>query len=250
LTMSGAAAVERRAVRLQTLAAALHEAGHCIVGAALGVPLARAVARSGKGEVAPDTDAAALLAKRHRRRHPDLPPPSRTMRIAVEVGLMGWNAAGGLAVELRLARRPRAPWRAFAQHYGSMSKRDRLGWYAGAERLRELGIHASAAGPHIYAWAEEVLARHAPTLWRLAAALFRRGKLSGCELDRLLAPVAADPEPRAKLFELAHLLATDPQFLWPASRAGERSADQAGSGKRAPSVGDTVGDAAWSAPER
>jgi hypothetical protein len=163
---------------------------------------------------------------------------------------MAMSCAGGLAVEIRLARRPRAPWQPFAWHYGSMSKKDRLAWYAAAERLRELGIHANAAAPYIYSWAEAVLARHRETLWRLARLLFHRGRLTAPELDRALARVAADPMPRAKLFELAHILATSPEFIWPVRRAGERPADQAGSGKRAPTVGDSVGYAAWSAPER
>jgi hypothetical protein len=144
--MPGAAASERRTERAQTLAAALHEGGHAVVAAALGVPLARAVAKDGKGEVAPDADAATLLAARHRRRHPDLPPPSRAAKIAVEVALMAWSAAGALAVELRMATRPHAPWRPFARHYGSMSPRDRRAWYAGADRLREANVHASAVG--------------------------------------------------------------------------------------------------------
>jgi hypothetical protein len=226
--MLGAAASERRAMQLMTLAAALHEAGHCIVGAALGVPLARAVARGGKGETAPDSDKAALLAERHRRRHPDLPPPSRAVKVALEAALMAWSAGGELGVQLRMAARPRAPWQPFAWHYAAMSRGDRRAWYDAAERLRGLGIHANAAAPHICNWAEGVLARHRETLWRLARLLFHHGRLTGVELDRLLAPVATDPEPRAKLFELAHLLATSPEFVWPVPRAGERPSGAGG----------------------
>jgi hypothetical protein len=217
--MANTAASERRAERAQTLAASLHEGGHAVVAAALGVPLARAVAKDGKGEVAPDADAATLLAARHRRRHPDLPPPSRAAKVAVEVALMAWSAAGALAVELRMAARPQAPWQPFAAHYSAMSKRDRAAWYDAAERLRELSIHASAVGHLIYDWTEATLERHAPTLWRLALALYRRGRLTGPELDRLLAPVAADPEPRAELLDLAHRLIADPAFVWPVPSA-------------------------------
>jgi hypothetical protein len=64
--MPGAAA-ERRATRAQNLLACLHEAGDAVVGAALGVPLARAVAKDGKGEVAHDADAATLVAREKRR---------------------------------------------------------------------------------------------------------------------------------------------------------------------------------------
>jgi hypothetical protein len=248
--MSGAAPVERREMRLMTLAAALHEAGHAVISAAILTPLARAVARHGRGEVVPDKDKMAMLAAQHRRRFPTMNPTPRGAEVLAAIRSMAMSCAGALAVELRQSRRPRAPWGRFGRHYADMSPRDRRAWYAGAERLREANVHASACGYLIFAWVEETLQRHSPTLSRLAVALYRHGRLTGVELARLLARVAADPLPRAKLFELAHLLATDPEFIWPVRRAGERPADQAGSGKRAPTVGDVVGDAAWSAPER
>jgi hypothetical protein len=84
----------------------------------------------------------------------------------------------------------------------------------------------------------------------LAVALSRRGRLTGVELVRLLAPAADDPEPRARLLDLAHTLIDDPAFVWPVPSAAERTTDHAGAGKRVPSVGDIVGDAARSAPKK
>ncbi|MFN6955867.1 MAG: hypothetical protein ACK4PG_13825 [Acetobacteraceae bacterium] len=199
--------------RAHTLLAALHEAGHAVMAAACGLPLAHAVARNGRGEVAPDAGKAALLAARHRRRNPD--PPPRAARVAVAVALMAWNFSGAAAVELREAARPRAAWRPFAWHYGSMSRGDRRGWYDAAERLREAGIHAGDAAALICEWTDETLAHHAPTLWRLAALLRRRGRLTGPELDRVLAPVAADPWPFAQLQSLTGRIMADPALVWP-----------------------------------
>jgi len=213
--MLDAAASERRAVRLMTLAAAIHESAHAIISAAILMPLARAVARDGRGEVVPDADKARMVAAQHRRRFPTMEPSPRGGEVLAAIRSMAMSCAGGLAVELRLARRPRAPWGRFGRHYADMSPRDRRAWYAGAERLREANVHASAAGPYIYAWVEEVLTRHTFTLSRLARLLFHRGRLSGPELDRALAPVAADSQPRARLLDLAHLLVTSPEFLWP-----------------------------------
>jgi hypothetical protein len=105
-------------------------------------------------------------------------------------------------------------------------------------------------GTLIHDWTEATLDRHRETLWRLAVLLYRRGRLTAPELDRALAPAAADPEPRAKLLHLAHTLLADPAFVWPVPAAGERTADHAGAGKRAPRVGDIVEDTARSAPER
>jgi hypothetical protein len=232
-----------------TLAAAIHEGGHAVISASILTPLARAVARDGRGEVVPDKDRMAMLGARHCRRFSTMGPTPRGAEVLAAIGSMAMSCAGGLAVEIRLARRPRAPWQPFAQHYFSMSPRDRRVWYREAERLREANVHAGAVGHFIYAWCEWVLERHRETLWHVARLLFHHSRLTAPELNRALAPVAADPVPRAKLFELAHLLVTSPEFLWPVP-AGGRPADQAGSGKRAPSVGDSVGDAAWSAPER
>jgi hypothetical protein len=225
--MASAAASERRARRAHTALAALHEAGHAVMGGACGMPLAHAVARNGRGEVAPDTGKAAMLAARHRRGNPE--PPPRAARVAVEVALMAWCFSGGAAVELREAARPGAAWRPFAWHYRGMSRGDRRGWYEAADRLRAAGVHAGQAAPLICQWTDETLARHAPTLWRLAALLRRRGRLTGPELDRALAPVAADPEPRARLLDLARRIMADPLLAWPAEAApSERRAERTG----------------------
>jgi hypothetical protein len=217
--MSRETASERRAERLMTLATALHEAGHAVVAAAILMPLARAVAREGRGEVVPDKDKMAMLAAQHLRRFPAMEPTPRGGEVLAAIRSMALSCAGGLAVELRQARRPQAPWRDYAWHYSAMSRRDQRAWYETAERLRGLGIHASAVGPYIYAWTEGVLGRHAPALWRLAVLLYRRGRLTGPELDRALAPVTADPEPRAELLDLAHRLIADPAFVWPVPSA-------------------------------
>ena len=58
---------EARAADCQALLAALHEAGHAVVMAALGMPVARATARHGRGMVEADQGKAAILATRHKR---------------------------------------------------------------------------------------------------------------------------------------------------------------------------------------
>jgi hypothetical protein len=149
--MPGAAAMaKRRAERAQTLAAAIHESGHAVISAAILTPLARAVARHGRGQVVPDKDKMAMLAAQHRRRCPSPGPTPRGGEVLAAIRSMALSCAGGLAVELRQARRPQAPWRPFAWHYSAMSRRDQRAWYDAAERLRGLNIHASAAGPYMY----------------------------------------------------------------------------------------------------
>jgi hypothetical protein len=67
----------------------------------------------------------------------------------------------------------------------------------------------------VEAWTDETLARHALTVATVAAALFRRGLMTGPEIDRLLHQVVADPEPTARMVELAQRIVTDPGLTWP-----------------------------------
>lgn len=59
------------------------------------------------------------------------------------------------------------------------------------------------------------MTRHGATVARLAVVLLRQRRLTGPELDRLLAPVTADPEPFARLISLAGRIAADPAMTWP-----------------------------------
>lgn len=197
----------------QNLLAALHEAGHAVVMAALGLPVARATARHGRGVVETDHGKAAILATRHKRQHPG--PAPRAATVGAQLALMATYAAGGAAVRLREATRQQAAWQPFAGHYGMMSREDRRGWYAASERLYAMGLHGSAMGPLVVDWVDATLIRHASTVATVAAALFRRGLMTGPEIDRLLYLVAADPEPAARMMELAQRIVTNPGLAWP-----------------------------------
>jgi hypothetical protein len=197
----------------QNLLAALHEAGHAVVMAALGLPVARATARHGRGMVETDHGKAAILATRHKRKHRG--PAPRAATVGAQLAKMAFCAAGGAAVRLREATRPQAAWQPFAGHYGSMSRDDRRGWYAASDGLYALGLHGSALGPLVVDWVDATLLRHASTVATVAAALFRRGLMTGPEIDRLLHQVAADPEPTARMVELAQRIVTDPGLAWP-----------------------------------
>jgi len=196
----------------QLLLAALHEAGHAVMAAACGLPMASATARGGGGAVTADQQKARVLSARSRQRRSA--PLPRAASIGAELIMMGWALGGACAVELRAAARPGAAWQPHASHYGRMSRSDWRGWYDGAEELRGLGVHAGQAAPALADWVDETLARHAPTLARLARVLLRRGRLTSPELDRLLAPVAADPEPMLRLIILAERLMGDPLMAW------------------------------------
>jgi hypothetical protein len=204
---------EAQAQGCQNLLAALHEAGHAVVMAALGLPVARATARHGRGMVEADQGKAAILATRHKRQHPG--PAPRAATVGAQLAKMAFCAAGGAAVRLREDTRPQAAWQPFAGHYGSMSRDDRRGWYAASDGLYALGLHGSAIAPLVEAWTDETLARHALTVATVAAALFRRGLMTGPEIDRLLHQVAADPEPTARMVALAQRIVTDPGLTWP-----------------------------------
>ena len=197
----------------QNLLAALHEAGHAVVMAALGLPVARATARHGRGMVETDQAKAAILATRHKRQHPG--PAPRAATVGAELAKMAFCAGGGAAVRLREATRPQAAWQPFAAHYGMMSRDDRRGWYASSDRLYAMGLHGSAMGPLVVDWVDATLLRHASTVATVAAALFRRGLMTGPEIDRLLHQVAADPEPTARMVELAQHVASNPGLAWP-----------------------------------
>ncbi|MCA3310398.1 MAG: hypothetical protein ING03_13250 [Roseomonas sp.] len=204
---------EARAADCQALLAALHEAGHAVVMAALGLPIARAKARRGAGVVILDTDKARILvARRKRQRHG---PAPHFATVAAQLCVMAGYLAGGRAVALREATRPQAAWQPFAAHYGRPSRGDWRGIYAATDRLYSLGRHGSPIAGLVEAWTDETLARHAPTVARVAAALLRRGLLTGPELDRLLAPLATDPEPTARMVALAQHVASDPGLAWP-----------------------------------
>lgn len=197
----------------QTLLAALHESGHVIVMASLGLPLARATARQGRGMVTPDADKAAILATRSRRQLSGTAP--RAAMVGAQLALIATYAAGGAAVRLREATRPQAAWQPYAGHYGCMSRDDRRGFYGANDRLYAMGLHGSAIGPLVVDWVDATLVRHASTVATVAAALFRRGLMTGPEIDRLLDQVAADPEPMARMLDLAQRIVTDPGFAWP-----------------------------------
>jgi hypothetical protein len=197
----------------QNLLAALHESGHAVVMAALGLPVARAAARHGRGMVETDQGKAAILATRHKRQHPG--PAPRAATVGAQLALMATYAAGGATVRLREAMRPQAAWQPYAGHYGCMSRDDRRGWYAASDRLYAMGLHGSAIGPLVEAWTDETLARHASTVATVAAALFRQGLMTGPEIDRLLHQVAADPEPTARMVELAQHVANNSRWAWP-----------------------------------
>lgn len=202
-----------RAMGYQTLLAALHEAGHVVVAASLGIPLARATACQGRGLVTADTDKAGFLHARHKRHNPG--PAPRAATVGAQLAWMADYMAGGCAVALRMATRPQAAWQPIAAHYAMMSEGDRRGYYRASDQLHALGLHGAAIGPLVQDWTDETLARHAPTLFRVAAALARQGLLTGPELDRLLPQVAADPEPTARLMALARRIVTDPGLTWP-----------------------------------
>ena len=197
----------------QNLLAALHEAGHAVVMAALGLPVARATARHGRGMVETDHGKAAILATRHKRQHPG--PAPRAATVGAQLAKMAFYAGGGAAVRLREATRPQAAWQPFAGHYGMMSRGDWRGWYDASERLYAMGLHGSAMGPLVVDWVDATLLRHASTVATVAAALFRRGLMTGPEIDRLFHQVAADPEPTARMVELAQHVASNPGLAWP-----------------------------------
>ncbi len=197
----------------QTLLAALHESGHVIVMASLGLPLARATARQGRGMVTPDSDKAAILATRSRRQLSGTAP--RAAMVGAQLALMATYEAGGAAVRLREATRPQAAWQPCAGHYGSMSRDDSRGFYGANDRLYAMGLHGSATWSLVADWVDATLVRHASTVATVAAALFRRGRMTGPEIDRLLDQVAADPEPMARMVALAQRIVTDPGFAWP-----------------------------------
>jgi hypothetical protein len=204
---------EARAADCQALLAALHEAGHAVVMAALGLPIARAKARRGAGIVILDTDKARILAaRRKRQRHG---PAPRFATVGAQLCVMAGYLAGGRAVALRETTRPQAAWQPFAAHYARLSRGDWRGLYDSSDRLYALGLHGSPIAGLVEAWTDQTLARHAPTVARVAAALVRRGLLTGPELDRLLAPLATDPEPIARLVALARHVASDPGLAWP-----------------------------------
>lgn len=191
----------RRASDTGDLLAAVHEAGHALVFAALGMPMARATARQGRGEVVPDKAAARMLSVRHKRRHPD--PVPRGALVAAALGMMAVAVAGERAVLDRAAARPCAAWHPHVPAYGRMSRRDAAMWRASRDELRALDAEPPETGGLVDAWTDWVVARHRDRLARLAVLLWRRGRLSGPEIDRLLAPVAADPEPTLRLLEVA-----------------------------------------------
>ena len=204
---------EAKAQGCQNLLAALHEAGHAVVMAALGLPIARAKARRGAGVVILDTDKARILVARHKRQRHG--PAPRFATVAAQLCVMAGYLAGGRAVALREATRPQAVWQPFAAHYGMMSRDDRRGWYAASDRLYAMGLHGSAIAPLVEAWTDETLARHASTVVTVSAALFRRGLMTGPEIDRLLHQVVADPDPTARMVVLAQRIVTDPGWNWP-----------------------------------
>jgi hypothetical protein len=111
--------------------------------------------------------------------------------------------AGERAVLHRAAARPGAAWQPHVPACGRMSRRDFGMWRASRDELRALDAEPPETGSLVDAWTDWVVARHRDRLARLAALLWRRGRLTGPEIDRLLAPVAADPEPTLRLLALA-----------------------------------------------
>jgi hypothetical protein len=201
------------AVAPENLLAALHEAGHAVLAAVCGLPPAGAFVRAGRGRMTVDAGGAAMRAARHQRLYPATPSPRAA--VAGQLAVAGWAMAGGAAVELRAAARPQAVWQHSAPHYGAMSRSDRRCWRFAAEKLRALGVNAGQAVPLLADWVNATLRRHAPVVARLAAALLRRGRLSGVELDRLLRPVSADAAPGAALLALAGAIMANPAMTLP-----------------------------------
>lgn len=163
--------------------------------------------------MAPDRDKAMMLAARARRRCPG--PPPRWAQVAAQLSMMGLAQGGAAAVALRDIARPKAPWRAFAPSYWRMSREDWRGWHRAAGELQALGVNAGEVAPLIANWTDETLNLHAPSVARVAVVLARRGRLTGPELDRLLAPVTAEAGPLARLIALAERIITDPDLAWP-----------------------------------
>jgi hypothetical protein len=166
------------------LIVAIHEGGHAVVAAALGLPMKRAWARERHGAVEVDDAALAMRAGRARRRAvPDADP-----RVAKVAAALAWGAlacGGEAAVEGRAKRRPGARWLGEAFE-GAMSRNDRAMLRRACDGLAPLGIAPDAAAREAAALAESVVARHAGSVARLARALLARRALSGPEVVRAL----------------------------------------------------------------
>ena len=78
-----------------------------------------------------------------------------------------------------------------------------------------MGVNAGDATPALADWVDATLAQHGATVARLAALLLRRKRLTGPELERLLAPVMADPMPRLRLLAFTARVMDDPALAWP-----------------------------------
>ena len=194
------------------LAIALHEAGHAVMAAALGLLCTAATATAEGGEVElerlPPQSAVA-------------PEDARALAVWALLGAIAVAQAGGLAVRDRLHRRPAARWRGA----GPEAELCALSWSDQAvEReceaaLRRFGVWPAYGVFAARRFARQTLARNSAVTARVAAALFRHGDLDGAALAALLAPVS--PEAMAELGAVAAgLLDTYPAAAPPADATG------------------------------
>lgn len=192
-----------RAVRLST---ALHEAGHAIIGAALGLPPRGAVAGADGGHVA--------FFEADRPDPPPLPPLPREAAAVAMLVLSAVALAGGLASMQRMRRRGPLPWTPAASFVSDSD--DEWGSAAEAE-LEALGIPPWASGGAAVALAEACLEHHARDLARIARLLYRRGRLDGADLRAALASVARCPDCREALGRAALALCAAHPYPIPAA---------------------------------
>lgn len=211
--------------RAWRVAAACHEAGHALAAVAIGLPLAGAYVRPGRGAVRPDGAAHKRVVARNRRR--GLRAPTRAESVAAALALMAFADAGAEALEARERARPGAAWRRCPRIARGPSRGDLRIVFQQSENLRALGVNPSAATTPAADWLAALFEVHAAALWRTAAALHRRKRLAAPDLAALLQPVAADPGPFVALLRLAERLADDPAARWPVPAEAEGARDAA-----------------------
>ena len=194
------------------LAVCIHESGHAVVAAAIGLRCAAATATPLGGVVElcrlPPRPAVA-------------PDAARALAVWGLLGFIALAAAGGLAVRDRLDRRPAARWRGAGPEAElcALSWSDKAVERACEAALRRFGVWPAYGVFAARRFARKTLARNSAVTARVAAALFRHGDLDGAALAALLAPVS--PEAMAELGAVAAgLLDTYPAAAPPADATG------------------------------